>query len=116
MEFRTILVIVIGVVILGSLALWLGRGMRIRRGADGGLEFDTEAKVPDDTDESTIDVGSNLEIEDAKVGDISGHKGASADFDANGKQNINVMKGGKIKGGEVGDITGIKQEKKDKDS
>lgn len=116
MEFQTILVIVIGVVILGSLALWLGRGMRIRRGADGGLELETEAKNVDDRDESTIDVGSNLEIDDAKVGDISGHKGTSADFESKGKQNINVMKEGKIKGGEVGDITGIKQEKKNKDS
>lgn len=116
MEFRTILVIVMGIVILGSLALWLGRGMIIRKRPDGGIELKTEAKNVDERDESSIDVGSDLEIDNAKVGDISGHKGTSADFDAKGKQNINVMKGGKIKGGEVGDISGIKQEKKDKDT
>lgn len=114
MDFNIVLVIVIGIVILGSFALWLGRGLRISKDKDG-ITLETEATQPQKTGEEDISVGKNLEIEGAATGDVAGIKGNNLELSLDDKKKISVLEGGKIKDSNIGDIVGIKAESSDKE-
>ncbi len=106
MDFNTIAIIVLGVVILGGLALWLGRGLKIRKDKDG-FSLETEATQIEGRSKSdqNISVGKDLEIEGSTAGDVAGIKG-----DTDSDQDIDVLSGGKVKDSNLGDIVGIKKE------
>ena len=95
-----------------GLALWFGRGLKIRKDKEG-FSFEAKEHQPDKMANQNISVAKNMEIERASIGDIAGIK--STDIDnaiPESKQNIDVLSGGKIKDAQIGDITGIKQEHK----
>lgn len=104
-----IVLLVIGGLVL-ILALWLGRGLKIRK-ENGGFSIEAREKPPEQMPEQNISVARDLRIEDAGVGDIAGIKGADAQDVPHAKQDIDVLSGGKIKNANVGDIAGIKQER-----
>ena len=110
MDFEIVLVVVIGVVILGSLALWLGRGMKIRKDKEG-FTLETEADQKKEAGGNEISLGKGLEIEESAAGDIAAIKGRSSES-ADMTNKIDVLEGGKIRKSEVGDIVGIKKDDK----
>lgn len=116
MEFNTVLVVVIGVVILGGIALWFGRGMKIH-GSKDGFSLETESGKPENTAQQNVSVGKNLEIDDAEVGGIAGVDVENPNLTADTNQNVDVLEGGKITRSSTGDIVGVKQgSSSDKDS
>jgi hypothetical protein len=113
-EFNIALTIVIGVVVLGALALWLGRKIKISR-TNEGFSLETDAEVLNKKSNDII-VGEGLEITNTKVGDIAGIKSNNTESSELSEQNINVLNSGKIRDSNVKDIVGIKTDKKTLDN
>lgn len=99
--------VVVGIVV--ALALWLGRGLIIKKGTDG-YSVEVEKDRPPDTRSDTIKVAENLEIKDSEAGDIAGKKVTSPGAVSDRAENVDVLSHGKIERTKLGDIVGIKQE------
>lgn len=104
-----IVLLVIGGLVL-ILALWLGRGLKIRK-ENGGFSIEAREKPPEQMPEQKVSVGRDLRIQDARVGDVAGIKGDDVQDVPRGNQDIDVLSGGVIKDADVGDIAGIKRER-----
>jgi hypothetical protein len=99
-------ILALGVVV--ALAMRLGRGFRVKKGADGySLEVD-KAQVLD-TRTDNIKVGAGIELKDVEAGDMAGRKGTGGGA-GDRAQNIEVGDHAKIERSKLGDIVGIKEE------
>ena len=106
-----IVLIVAAALVLG-LALWLGRGLRIRKDKRG-FSFEAEKGQPEPASDNDVVVGRGLRIDKAKVGDITGIKSDGFDAMPSAKQkSIDVLSEGSISDTSTGDISGIKQQRK----
>jgi hypothetical protein len=94
--------VVIGVVV--ALALWLGRGLIIKKDKEG-YSVQVEKDRPLDTRTDSIKVAEALEIKDAEAGNIIGRQDAPGDR----AQNIDVASHAKVERTKMGDIVGIQQ-------
>jgi hypothetical protein len=99
--------VIVGVVV--ALALWLGRGLIIKKDKEG-YSVQVEKNQAPDTRTDNIKVAEALDIKDAEAGDIAGRKVTSPDAVGDRAQNIDVANRAKIERAKVGDIVGIKQE------
>jgi hypothetical protein len=99
--------VVTGVVV--ALAVWLGRGLIIKKDKEG-YSVQVEKDLKPDSRTDTIRVAEALEIKDAEAGDIAGKKVTSPDAISDRAENIDVLSHGKIERTKLGDIVGIKQE------
>ena len=108
MEFNTVAIIVVGIIILGCLALWLGRGLKIRKDKNG-ISLEIDAVKTEESSKHNISIGKDLKIEDSTVGDVAGIKGEAV---PDSKQDIDVLNGGKVKNSKLGDIVGVKKQSK----
>jgi len=99
-------IVVLGLIV--GLALWRGRGLRIKKGQEGySLEVD-KVQEPD-TRTDNITVAEQAELTDVEAGDIAGRKVTSPDAVGDRTQNINVGNRAKIERTKMGDIAGIIQ-------
>lgn len=98
---------VIGVVV--ALALWLGRGLVIKKDKEG-YSVQVEKNQLPDTRTDDIKVAEGIELKDVEAGDIAGRKGSAAEAAGDRAQNIDVASHAKIERTKLGDIVGIKQE------
>ncbi len=105
------IVLIVAAFIVVFVALWKGRGLKIRKEKDG-FSVETEAEKKQESSEQKISVAEGIEIENATAGDIAGIKSEDVDSASEAKTNIEVAKKGKIKNSDVGDVVGIKQERK----
>lgn len=102
------IVVAIGVAIVVALALWFGRGLEIGK-------WYVRVKQPEGKKSTTVSVGEKLELTGSKVRDIAGVKQSGAAVSDVSNQNVDVLRGGKIKNTDIaGDITGVKQDGGDK--
>lgn len=88
-----------------ALALWLGRGLSVRRSKD---EFSLEVKersrdVQPAVNRSTVSVARGLDAEGLAAGNVTG-----ADAPVTG--DVDVLSGAKLKNARLGDITGVRQD------
>jgi hypothetical protein len=96
-------IVVVGAIVLVALALWLGRGLRIRKGA-----IIVDPARADAT--KSISVGAGAKITRSTTGDISGISvSGSGPVPAAGKASVDVLRGGDVRDARVGDISGIRQ-------
>jgi hypothetical protein len=93
-------IICLGAIVL-LVAIWRGRGIKIRF---GGREAELGAKQ-----RTGITVGNDLTIKNSHVGHITGQTGTK---DSVQEGPIEVLSGATIEGSVVGDISGIKVEKR----
>lgn len=98
---------IIGVVV--ALALWLGRGLTIKKDKEG-YSVQVEKNQPPDTRTDNIKAAEGIELKDVEAGDIAGRKVSAADAVGDRSQNIDVASHAKIERTKMGDIVGIKQE------
>lgn len=99
--------VVIGVVV--ALALWFGRGLKIKKGSDG-YSLEVERDQAPDTTTDNVKVAEAIELKDVEAGDIAGRKVTSSDAVGTRPQNTEVASHAKIERTKLGDIVGIKQE------
>ena len=98
---------VIGVVV--ALALWLGRGLVIKKDKEG-YSVQVEKNHLPDTRTDNIKAAEGIELADVEAGDIAGRKVSAADAVGDRSQDIEVASHAKIERTKMGDIVGIKQE------
>jgi hypothetical protein len=94
--------VIVGVVV--ALALWLGRGLIIKKDKEG-YSVQVEKNQPPDTRTDNIKVAEALDIKDAEAGNIIGRQDAVGDR----AQNIDVASHAKIERTKLGDIVGIQK-------
>jgi hypothetical protein len=103
-DFWIVLTLVGGLVV--ALALLLGRGLRVRRGAKGmSLEVEAHSEQPT----QGLDVAANTPIMRSTVGDISGIKHEGGAMEPEAAREIRVLHNGRILDSHTGDISGIKK-------
>lgn len=105
------IVLIVGAVLVVGLALWLGRGLVIRRDKEG-FSIETKERQSQPPGDPSIRVAKGLEVERATIGDIAGIKSEDAGAVSESKQDIDVLSDSKVKDAKVGDIVGIKREGK----
>lgn len=103
MDVNVVLIIVIGVVVVGVLALVLGRGLTITR--DGGkLEFKADEAKREIPTEDHISVADHVELTNVRAGNVTGTDEAHH----GGTREVDVLRNAKVKGGSIGDISGVR--------
>jgi len=97
---------IIAVAVVLIIALFLGRGLKFRKGQDGiSLELE-KGSVPEQKDSDGVSVGEGLVIEKgARVGNIVGEE-VPVGEGGDSASSVEVMKDGTISGSEAGDIVG----------
>jgi hypothetical protein len=103
MSQETTIVIVIAVALVVGLAVWRGRGLRIRQRAGGGISLDVDPMLPEAPRTKAV-VGARLEMAGGQAGNVAGVKlvgpsGIGADAD--------VLSNARLKNAVIGDITGV---------
>jgi hypothetical protein len=98
---------VIGVVV--ALALWLGRGLVIKKDKEG-YSVQVEKNQLPDTRTDNIKAAEGIELADVEAGDIAGRKVSAGEAVGDRSQDIDVASHAKIERTKMGDIVGIKQE------
>jgi ABC-type transporter Mla subunit MlaD len=98
------IVVVVGIVV--ALAIWKGRGLRLKRDQGAfSVEVDAESGKPRGSPDSRrIRVGNQVEINDAEVGNIKGVQSDSVGTPD--REDVEVATGARIRGSRVGDIVG----------
>ncbi len=104
-----IVLLALSAVVLG-LALWLGRGLSLRRTKD---EFSLEVKerspeshaTPAEPARSTVTVAKGLEAESLTAGNVTGVESAGGQ-----PHDVDVLSDARLKRARIGDITGVRQE------
>ena len=99
--------VVIGIIV--GLAIWFGRGLKIKKGSDG-YSLEVEKNEPPDTSTDNVKVAEGIELRDVEAGDIAGRKVSSPEAAGTRPQNTEVASHAKIERTKLGDIVGIKQE------
>lgn len=94
-----IILIAAAAVVIG-LAVWIGRGIMIRKD-DKGFTIKVKEKK-----QEGVSVAKETVIDKAKIGDIAGIKTTESNVGGT----INVAEKAKIKDSQIGDIVGIKQQ------
>lgn len=101
------IVLIVAAALIVGLALWLGRSIKIKKGSDGfSVETEGEEKPEDET---KVRVGENLVIKDSTAGDVTGIVDQGEGKEGASKEDVEVLKGGKIENTDLGDITGVKK-------
>ena len=94
------IVLIISVAVVLVLAIWLGRGLRFRKG-DKGIEFTVEQKA--EKSGHDINVADGVEVRNAKINTVAGVDGATA---VTGQ--VNVANNAKLEGVEINELVGVK--------
>lgn len=95
--------VIAGLVIVLALAIWKGRGIRIRKGS---ITVDAVRETP----ATGISVAAGVRIEGSSVGDITGVSISGKAATPAAKVPVDVLRGGTVKDATVGDVTGVKQD------
>jgi len=98
------IVVVVGMVV--ALAIWKGRGLRLKRD-QGAFSVEVDAasgRLGNSPDSRRIRVGNQIDIADAEVGNIKGVQSDSVGTPD--REDVEVATGARITGSRVGDIVG----------
>lgn len=92
-----------------SLAIWKGRGLRLRhRNTDLSLRpGESPPNPPTRQGKARISVGERIVLDDVRAGDIAGIKSQGPLI--SGPDEIDVARGARLHRADVGDIVGIRQ-------
>jgi hypothetical protein len=106
-----VLIIVAGLII--GLAIWVGRGLVLRRNKKG-LVFEVKEKRKEQQPKGeNIKVAEELKLTDVTAGDIAGKVVEGGDSKATEANSIEVANKGNFKNAKLGDIVGVKQVNRD---
>lgn len=97
--------VIVGLVLVLGLAIWMGRGIRIRKGS---ITVDA-VREPQ---ASGVSVAQKAHIEGSHVGDITGVSITGKGPMPGSKGTVEVLREGTVKNATVGDVTGVKQDEK----
>lgn len=99
-----VLIIVAGLVT--ALAIWFGRGLKVKKNKSG---MEMELRGDQKPAPTGIQVANNAQIKGSTVGDIAGIKLEGATPPGAPTQPVRVFNESKLNNVEAGDIAGIKQ-------
>jgi|SRR5262249_12274457 len=95
-------VVIVGLLLVLILAIWKGRGIRIRKDS---ITVDAARETP----ATGVSVAAGARIKGASVGNITGVSASGKGIPAT-KAPVDVLRGGVVKDSTVGDVTGIRQD------
>jgi hypothetical protein len=97
--------LIAGLVVVLGLAIWFGRGIKIRKGAITVAPARHLARTG-------VNVATNARVEGSVIGDITGVSTTGAGEQQSSTMPVDVLTDGVVKGSRIGDVAGIRQDER----